>query len=111
MVGPMLSTTGRVPNAMGAASLAPSVSPAGTVCGRGGQGSVSAGSVSAGSVLGRYMCTGSVYLQGSVGIRWPVEIAHRRPGQLSRLGFRWVYLRVVTCWLDGTPSRHGTAAL
>ena len=55
MVGPMLSTTGRAPNAMGAASLAPSVSPAGTVCGRGGQGSVSAGSVSAGSVLGRYM--------------------------------------------------------
>ena len=57
LVGPRLSTTGRVPNAMGAASLAPSVSPAGTVscAARGGQGSVSAGSVSAGSVLGRYM--------------------------------------------------------
>jgi hypothetical protein len=26
-------------------------------------------------------------------------------------GISQVYLRVVTCWLDGTPSRHGTAAL
>ena len=51
MVGPMLSTTGRAPNAMGAASLAPSVSPAGTVCGAAVRGPCLQGW----SLQGRYM--------------------------------------------------------